>query len=374
MRFTPEASVCHLLARAPGLTAEHVRGLAAAAGGEPGRMCQPEVIARTDLPPAARRYLAAPDRAALRADLEWCAASGAHTLLCIDAAYPLQLAAIRSAPAALYVWGSVQALQMPQLAVVGSRSPTPAGRGIAREFAGALARSGLAITSGLAAGIDAASHEGALEAGGTTVAVLGAGLDRIYPAEHVGLARRIRDSGALVSEFPLRTRPQRHNFPRRNRIISGLALGTLVIEAAHGSGSLITARCALEQGREVFAVPGSIHSPLSHGCHRLIREGAQLVETPAEVLAEIHVYPQNQCVMPSAPDTPTAAALDKEYEMLLDALGFEPETLDTLAGRCGLSGESIASMLLILELRGCVAAYPGGRYGRVAMTTEQTIK
>ncbi len=364
------ASLCHRLARAPGLTAEHVRALAAEAGGDTDRLCEPSVLARIELPPATRRSLAAPDRAALRADLEWCEASGVQTLLCIEAGYPAQLAAIRGAPPVLYVLGRREALCAAQLAMVGSRAPTPAGRAIAREFAAALAGRGLTITSGLAAGIDAASHQGAIEAGGVTVAVLGTGLDRVYPAENAALARRIRDAGALVSEFPPRTGPRRQNFPRRNRIISGLTLGTLVVEATAESGSLITARCAGEQGREVFAIPGSIHSPLSRGCHKLIRDGAHLVEAPDEVLSEIQFSPMNQLLGDIRPGPAAAPGLDKEYEMLLDALGFEPVTLDTLVARSGLSGESIASMLLILELRGCVAPYPGGRYGRLAMTTK----
>ena len=357
-------SVCSRLARVPGLTAEHVRRLAREAGGDLDRLCDPAVVARVDLPPAARQSLGAPDEAALRADLDWCAASGAQVLLCIDDAYPYQLAAIRDAPPTLHVLGSVQALKAPQLAMVGSRSPTPAGRSIAREFAAALTRCGLTITSGLAVGIDAASHEGAIVAG-ATIAVLGSGLDGIYPPENADLARRIRDCGALVSEFPPRTLPARRNFPRRNRIISGLALGTLVVEAAADSGSLITARCAAEQGREVFAIPGPIRSPLSRGCHRLIRDGAHLVETPGDVFPELQFYQKNQLPEASPADSPAAVTLDKEYEMLLDALDFEPVTLDTLAARSGLSGESIASMLLILELQGRVSPYPGGRYGRL---------
>ncbi len=360
-----KVSVAARLARVPGLTAEHVRSLAREAGGDLERLCDPAVIARVDLPPVARQSLTAPDQAALRADLAWCATSGAQVLLCIDGAYPLQLAATRGAPPALYVLGSLQALKAPQLAMVGSRSPTPAGRSIAREFAAALARWGITITSGLATGIDAASHEGALEARGNTIAVLGSGLDHIYPPENTSLARRIRDCGALVSEFPPRARPARQNFPRRNRIISGLSLGTLVVEAAADSGSLITARWAGEQGREVFAIPGPIRSPLSRGCHRLIRDGAHLVENPAEVLPEIRFSPNNQLLMTDSPGSPATTALDKEYEMLLDALDFEPVTLDTLVARSGLSGESIASMLLILELQGRVSPYPGGRYGRL---------
>lgn len=358
------------LVRSSGLTGDHVRALAAQAGGDLERLCEPEIVAHVDLPRAAREFLRRPDLAALQADLQWLRASGARLVLWGDADYPPPLAAIPSAPAALYVIGDVGALARPQLAIVGARGASPSGRAIAREFAGALAQAGLTITSGLAAGIDAASHEGALAAGGRTVAVLGSGLDRIYPAENAGLAERICAAGALVSEFPPGAAPQRQNFPQRNRVISGLALGTLVVEAAHGSGSLITAARAGEQGREVFAVPGSIRSPLSRGCHKLLREGAHLVEEPADVLSEINfhqsfqslAYTWNRPDISPGPDAP----LDKDYEMLLDALGFEPATIDTLVARSGLSGESIASMLLILELEGRIAPYPGGLYGRLS--------
>ena len=362
------------LTRSPGLTGDHVRLLVAQAGGDLERICEPEVIAQVKLPAAAREFLRRPNRAALEADLEWLHASGARLVLWGNAEYPQPLAAISGAPAALYVAGCLEALKTPQLAMVGARSASPLGRSIARELAGSLAQVGLTITSGLAAGIDAASHEGALAAGGRTVAVLGTGLDRVYPPENAGLAARIRAAGALVSEFPPRTRPRPQNFPQRNRVISGLALGTLVVEAAQGSGSLITADRAVEQGREVFAVPGSIRSPLSWGCHKLIREGAQLVEGPADVLLGLQFNDQIQRITlhdrarseASEPPPPGGAPLDKEYEMLLDALGFEPATIDTLVARSGLSGESIASMLLILELEGRIAPYPGGLYGRLS--------
>jgi len=288
--------------------------------------------------------------------------SGARLVLWGGTDYPWALAAISGAPAALYVLGDLAVLQAPQLAMVGARRASPLGRAIAREFAAALTKAGLTITSGLAVGIDAASHEGALAAGGRTVAVLGSGLDRIYPAENAVLAERIRAAGALVSEFPPGAWPQRQNFPRRNRVISGLALGTLVVEAAESSGSLITAKQAVDQGREVFAVPGSIRSPLSAGCHQLIRDGAHLVAGPPDVLAQLRLSQSIQEVTPSGDSAP----LDKEYEMLLDALGFEPATIDALVARSGLSSESIASMLLILELEGRIAPYPGGLYGRLS--------
>ena len=362
------------LVRTPGLTGDHVRVLLDQAHGDLERICEPEVLTQVDLSPAARAFLARPDEGALRADLEWLRNSGAQLLLWGAAGYPQPLAAIPGAPPALYVLGDAGALKAPQLAMVGARRASPAGRAIARELAGSLTQLGLLITSGLAAGIDAASHEGALAAGGRTVAVLGTGLDLIYPAENVGLAKRIRAAGALISEFPPRTRPQRQNFPRRNRVISGLALGTLVVEAAEGSGSLITAQRAADQGREVFAVPGSIRSPLSWGCHKLLREGAHLVAEPGDVLAGLHFV--HNCQYLTSPvldgshdrrESPAGGApLDKEYEMLLDALGFEPATIDTLVARSGLSGESIASMLLILELEGRIAPYPGGLYGRLS--------
>lgn len=358
------------LARSPGLTGDHIQALAAQARGDRERLCEPEVIARVDLPPQARAFLERPDHAALAADLQWMRASGARLVLWGEEEYPPQLAATRAPPAALYVMGSVEALRTPQLAMVGARAASPVGRAIAREFAAALAHAGLTITSGLAAGIDAASHEGALAAAGRTIAVFGTGLDRTYPRENAGLARRIAGTGALISEFARGTGPQRQNFPRRNRLISGLSLGTLVVEAAERSGSLITAKLAGEQGREVFAVPGSIRSRLSRGCHQLIRDGAHLVEGPEDVLRELQFsFPAQGLAISSGARVEGGGGgigLDKAYEMLLDALGFEPTTIDALVARSGLSGESIASMLLILELEGRVVPFPGGRYGRLS--------
>jgi DNA processing protein len=224
----------------------------------------------------------------------------------------------------------------------------------------------LCVTSGLALGIDASCHLGALEAGGPTVAVLGCGLDTIYPTQNEALARRIRLSGALVSEFPPGTPPLAAHFPQRNRIIAGLAAGTVVVEAASASGSLITARLAGEAGREVFAVPGSIHNPLARGCHELIRQGAKLVERPEDVLLELKISLSSQVLANSPTPGRDSPALDKEYKILLDALAFEPASVDTLIERTGMNSESIVSMLLVLELDGHVAPYPGGRYSRMA--------
>jgi len=354
-----------MLARAPGLTAEHVHALFAITGEEASLCDSAALLRQVRVRPAAYDYLTAPDEAVLGADVRWIQSSGVTLVSCLDATYPPLLAHTRGAPPVLFVLGSVAALSAPQVAMVGSRNPTASGRRNARDFACALARTGLTITSGLAVGVDAASHEGALDVGGVTIAVLGTGLDTVYPAGNRSLAARIRERGALASEFPPRTAPAAHNFPRRNRIISGLSHGTLVVEATCRSGSLITARLAAEQGREVFAIPGSIHSPQSRGCHKLIRQGAKLVESLDDVLSELQIPLSEQGVRSSTHPPGGTIPLDKEYEMLLDALGFEPATLDVLIERTGLSSESVASMLLILELDGCVAALPGGRYDRI---------
>jgi DNA processing protein len=273
----------------------------------------------------------------------------------------------------LFVEGDATALSMPQLAVVGSRNPTALGRDTAEQFAAHLAAAGLAITSGLALGIDAAAHRGALAAGGRTIAVMGCGPDAVYPRAHAGLAAEIAASGALVTDLPTGTPPLKQHFPRRNRIISGLSVGTLVVEAALQSGSLITARLAAEQGREVFAIPGSIHNPMARGCHRLIRQGAKLVETADDIFAELGALVATLRAGVHAGATSAEAtdaqevsgpALDKDYEILLDALGFAPAGIDTLVARTGLAADAVASMLLILELDGRVAQQPGGGYCR----------
>ena len=261
--------------------------------------------------------------------------------------------------------GNPEVLGMPQLAIMGSRNPSPGGRHVAHEIARQLVMAGLAITSCLALGIDAASHEGALDSG-TTIAVAGTGLDRIYPARHRDLAHRIVDRGAIVSEFPLSTAPVAHNFPRRNRIISGLSLGTLVVEAAVKSGSLITARMATEQGREVFAMPGSIHNPLSRGCHELIRQVAKLVENVTDILEELG--PLASWVIEAVNGKSEACRKCDQGEStqnpVIENMGYEPISIDTLVERCGLTPESVSSMLLTLELQGRVTS-TGGLYSRI---------
>jgi DNA processing protein len=359
-----------IIARTPNLVAEHVHALVAATGSlENAADIGDRVIPGVELRESSRTFLAAVDHAAIDADLTWLERSGARIVPCTAPEYPPLLASITRAPPALYVLGNLAALTSPQVAMVGARDCSASGRSTAQAFAQRFALSGLTVTSGLALGIDAASHEGALSANGLTVAVCGCGLDIIYPRRNTALAARIRERGALVSEFPPRTQPWPAHFPQRNRVISGLSFGTLVVEAARTSGSLITAQCALEQGREVFAIPGSIHNPLSQGCHKLIREGARLVESADEVLSEVANFLNVQSlargseVPGSAPET--RCALDKEYEILLDALGFEPASIDVLVARTAIPGDSIASMLLILELQGRVAPHAGGRYGRL---------
>ena len=361
------------LGRAPGLTAQQLHGALERLGAGAGlAQLIGQSRARLEalgLPPAASAALAAPESASLAADRTWVERERITLIDALSRQYPPLLTQIAPAPALLYVRGEAGALAAPQLAMVGSRSPTASGRRTAEQFAAFLARAGLTITSGLALGIDAACHQGALRAGGKTIAVLGSGLDQVYPPENSALAARIAAQGAVLSEFPPGTAPLRANFPRRNRLISGLAMGTLVVEATRRSGSLITARLAGEQGREVFAIPGSIHNPLAGGCHELIKSGAKLVESAQDVLDEFGIPPSQQSLTasqePHGAMTPRAPKLDKEYEILLDALGFEPGSIDSLVERTGLPSPAVASMLLILELEGAVELQSDGRYVRL---------
>ncbi|WP_018953626.1 DNA-processing protein DprA [Thioalkalivibrio sulfidiphilus] len=301
-------------------------------------------------------------------DLDWAEAPGHHILTPEDPRFPPLLREV--SPGILYVTGDPALLSEPQLAMVGSRHPTPGGAETARAFAAHLSRTGLVITSGLALGIDAAAHQGALDAGGATIAVVATGPDRIYPALHRDLAHRIAEQGALVTEYPTGTPARPGHFPRRNRIISGLSLGTLVVEAALNSGSLITARNAAEQGREVFAIPGSIHNPVARGCHRLIRQGAKLVETADDVLEELaellrpHTLDQGPAATPATTTQALESETDSEHQALLDAMGYDPVTVDRLVSRTGLTVAAVSSMLLIMELRGQVVSLSGGRYVR----------
>jgi DNA processing protein len=324
---------------------------------------------------AAARAIEAPDPAHLEAGAAWLdAAADCHLVAWDDTRYPPLLRQIADPPIALFVRGDPATLALPQLAIVGSRNASPAGVETATAFAAHLARCGLAITSGLALGIDTAAHAGALEAGGRTLAVLGTGPDRVYPARNRELAGRIVANGALVSEFLPGVPPLKENFPRRNRIISGLAAGTLVVEARLQSGALITARRAVEQGREVFAIPGSIHNPLAKGCHRLIRDGAKLVESAGDILEEIvELLGTDAPLQPPERATRARAggiASDPDYARLLDALGWDDVHVDTLVLRSGLTAAEVSSMLLILELEGTVQPLAGGRYQRLERRQE----
>lgn len=310
-------------------------------------------------------YLAAPNWKAVEADLNWVFREGGrqYCLTLDDPLYPPLLREIADPPAILFVRGDAARLSGHHIAMVGSRSPTPSGQRTAREFARDLVLQGFGIVSGLAVGIDAASHAGALEGQGVTVAVAGTGADRIYPRHHEQLADDILgQGGVLVSEYPPGTGPLAANFPRRNRIISGLSLGVLVVEAAIKSGSLITARLAVEQNRDVFAVPGSIHNALARGCHQLIQQGAKLVQDPAEIIEEYAAITLAYASQGSGRPDPAETASDSG---LLKYIAYEPTTVDTLVAATGLSADSICSQLLALELTGEIAALPGGSYMRV---------
>ncbi len=339
------------LVRSPGFGPRAFRALAEALDSEePARIldCSDRQLRAAGLSDNAVKALHDTQARGVDADLAWLdAADNRHLIGCTNPRFPARLRAIADPPLALFATGDLDLLSVSQLAIVGSRNPTHSGRKTAFEFARHLAASGLAITSGLAEGIDTAAHEGALAADGMTIAVMGTGPDRIYPARNRDLAHLIAASGLILSEYPPGTAPSAGHFPRRNRIIAGLSVGVLVVEAADKSGSLITARMATEYDREVFAIPGSIHSPLARGCHKLIRQGAKLVETAADILEEL---PPSQTLItanpaPAAFNDVEAPCLDPEYLKLLSALGFDPEDMDTLAERTGLTPEALSSML-----------------------------
>jgi DNA processing protein len=315
------------------------------------------------------------ERPDIQADLDWLTQTNNHIITLQDERYPAQLKTLSDAPPLLYVRGDTDYLNRPQLAIVGTRNPTASGRNTAKEFAHHLADAGITITSGLASGIDGASHEGALLGLAGTVAVVAHGLDIVYPARHQQLAQSISEHGAVISEMPIGAQPTRGSFPRRNRLISALALGTLVVEAAQKSGSLITARCALEQNREVFAIPGSIHNPMARGCHQLIRQGAKLVESANDILEDLPISLGQTSTYPrkSSNDIPEESpkktkdahkTLDPDHQKLLKCLAYEPVSIDELVPLSGFTAAKVASMLLILELDDIIACQDG-RYTRI---------
>jgi len=329
----------------------------------------PQILDGLTLKPKVREQLRNPNWELVEQDLAWLEQPDNHLITLDDPEYPLLLREIVDPPAALFVHGDPAVLASPQIAIVGSRNPTTSGKKTAKEFARYLAGAGITITSGLAEGIDGISHQGALEASGMTIAVTGTGLDRVYPACHHALAKQIaQQGGALISEFPPGTPARAGHFPRRNRIISGLSLGVLVVEAALRSGSLITARQATEQGREVFAIPGSIHNPLARGCHAIIRQGAKLVETAQDIIEELGPLLQtletSEELGTEIPNNEANREVDAEYTQLLDTIGYDPMQIDEIIAQSGLTAEAVSSMLLLLELEGCVSSAPGGYFSR----------
>lgn len=306
---------------------------------------------------AARALAGGPDPEAVKRTLEWAAQPGNCLLALGDSRYPPALLNTADPPPVLFVKGNASLLSSPCIAVVGSRNATPQGLANAEAFARVLSERGITVVSGLALGIDAAAHRGGLTGRAKSVAVTGTGLDLVYPARNRALAHQLAEDGALVSEFPLGTGARPENFPRRNRVLSGLSLGVLVVEAALQSGSLITARLGAEQGREVFAIPGSIHSPLSKGCHALIKQGAKLVETAQDVLEELGLEDSAVAHAPASGET--------EVSAVLNGMGYDPVDLDSLIRRTGLSASQVTTELLQLELDGWVANLPGGLYQRL---------
>ena len=349
----------------PGLGAATIRGLLSQFG-------LPEQILaarRTDLArfasaEALRALDSEPVAKSVERALAWLQQPGHAVVTLADSAYPRLLLEIADPPPLLYCRGRTELLSRPALAVVGSRNATVQGMSNAELFARSLSAAGLTIISGLAQGIDAAAHRGGLAAESSTIAVLGTGVDNAYPRANAALAEEIAERGLLVSEFALGTQAFAHNFPRRNRLISGLAQGCLVIEAALASGSLITARSAAEQGREVFAVPGSIHSPLSKGCHALIKTGAKLAESAEDVLSELAAFRRTGFASTRAAAGGSAMS-SSDDEPLLACMGFDPVDVDSLCARAGLPAERVSADLLRLELAGRIAVLPGGRYQRI---------
>ncbi|MCX7898337.1 MAG: DNA-processing protein DprA [Rhodocyclaceae bacterium] len=345
------------LALAPGLSSAAQRELLKTFGSPDALFAQPHAW------PDWAKTLAAVNDEAVAAALAWSQLPGNRILTWADQDYPQSLLTIPDPPLLLYAKGRTELLNRPMLAIVGSRNGSRQGLENATSFAQALAAQGFTIVSGLALGCDAAAHRGALREDASTIAVIGTGCDRIYPAAHAELAREIAEKGCLVSEFPLGTPPLPANFPRRNRIIAGLCKGCLVVEAAKQSGSLITARLAAEFGREVFAIPGSIHSPLAKGCHALIKQGAKLVECAEDVLEELG--------LPPPPAVRAAPPEEEDGDPVLAALGHDVCDFDTLAERCALSAEALQAHLLALELSGRIEVLPGRRYQRLVTVKKE---
>ncbi len=322
-------------------------------------------LEQTGLGQQAIQSLRCPDWRAINNDIEWLQVTGHHFIPWSDDRYPRLLKEITDPPPGLFIKGKPENLNSMQLGIVGSRNPSPAGKENARMFAGQMAQFGITVTSGLALGIDYCAHLGALDENGPTIAVLGNGLDTVYPRQHAELADRIAGNGALISEFITGTPPLAANFPRRNRIISGLSVGVLVVEATEKSGSLITSQHALEQGREIFAIPGSIHNPLARGCHSLIKQGAKLVESCTDILEELEFVTHQAAVKTCKIESESSSQLDDDHMFLLKHVTHDPVSIDKLVEMTGLTVAVVSSMLLTMELRGVIAQTTGGCYARI---------
>jgi len=350
------------LSLTPGLGAGAIRGMLRQFGLPQAVLERRRSELTAHAAPAVIEALDSPSvRDAVARALDWAGAPGHDVVTLADEHYPRALLETPDPPPVLYALGRTELLQHPSLAIVGSRNATAQGEHNAESFAKALSNAGLSIVSGLAIGIDAAAHRGGLAGASSTIAVLGTGIDVVYPKRNAELVAAIAERGLLISEFPLGTAPLAHNFPRRNRLISGLAQGCLVVEAALASGSLITARSAADQGREVFAIPGSIHSPLSKGCHALIKSGGKLVESAEDVLAELTGFRRSHY----ASTVESGASGAEVAAGLLAHMGHDPVDVDSLCARAGMSAEQVSSELLRLELDGRVTALPGGLFQRL---------
>ena len=322
------------------------------------------------IPNAAVSAIRAPDYNKVANDLRWLKKHGNHMLAIDDDLYPPLLKQINSPPPILFITGNPDVLLQPQLAVVGSRNATPVGLKNTQSFCDSLARSHITITSGMALGVDGQAHRAALDAGGNTIAVMGTGLDIVYPAKHKSLAHGIAQNGALVSEFPVGTKAHAHNFPQRNRIICGLSLGTLVIEAGVQSGTLITARQTMEINRPVMAIPGSIHSPTAKGCHLLIKQGAKLVESAEEIIEELIPLAQSLSLqikekLDLLDKKPYITVESDGQEHLLSLVCYEPTPIDEIINKSGLTAQEVSSALLLLELEERIQTLPGAHYIRI---------
>lgn len=374
--LTNKASWLHLL-NAPGLGFVRISNLLTHYGDATEIIRQQKFPAELKVPQQALSYLSKASNDDISLELAWLEKSGNYLLTLDDPLYPPQLKQISDPPLLLFVKGDPNALLLPQLAVVGSRHASMSGLNNAHAFCFDLAKRGLVITSGLAAGIDTKAHLGAIDAQGQTIAVMGTGINTIYPKQNQSLAKTITHQGAVISEFPFNTPPNAHNFPRRNRVIAGLALGTLVIEAAQKSGTLITARLSMENNRPVMAIPGSIHNPLAKGCHLLIKQGAQLVESAQDIMQEItpsidmladqlktSIKVMDDENLEKQSDTPNIKLSDSQQH-IYDQLDFNPIAFDAIVNSTGLTSGDLAADLLIMELSGLVEKLPGAKYQKI---------